>query len=129
MFYTWTDETDTTFNDKIIKQTILNKMKQETFFIPIKLLKEVSDQNHKLLNRSVDVDILKQHYPNCVGVITTSYMEHYHAFGEEVEQHYRLLITDLVMEGEDDISIFLTQDITKDQFELLELVREVINED
>ena len=122
MFYTGTDATDTISNDK--KYFTKTIMKQETYFIPVKLLKEWSDANYEKLNRSVDVDMITQHYPKCVGVMSYGYIDHEHAFGKEVEPHYRLMINTLVMEGEDDITLFLTQDITASQKDLLDDIKE-----
>ena len=99
-------------------------------FIPIELLEEFSDDNFNKLNRSIDVKLLKQTYPDISGVISPFNITHNHAFGVETEQHYRLIIDCVMIEGGDILHTTLTQDITKEQMDILqELKRDILADD
>jgi len=95
----------------------------ERLFIPIELLEKFSDENYKKLNRSVDVKILKKHYPDCFGVLCSNQFVHNDAFGVEVEPHYRYWIDGVMTKGgaEEDtyFRIELFQDFTAEQHQII----------
>jgi len=97
----------------------------QALFIPIELLEEFSNQNYGKLNRSIDVELLKDKHPNISGVLSPYHLDHYQAFGEDVEEHYRLLI-DSVLVDETIVPMSLSQDITKEQMKVLLEVKQAI---
>lgn len=95
----------------------------DRLFIPIELLEKFSEDNYKKLNRSVDVKVLKKHYPDCFGVLCSNQFSHNHAFGEEVEPHFRYMIDGLMTKsGVEEDSYFmieLIQDFTAEQHQII----------
>ena len=78
-------------NDLREQLGVLKYPKFEGVKVPIKLMKEISDKNHNVLNRSIDVERLLEHIPDLTHLTCIGYMNHHHAFGEQVKAHFRIL--------------------------------------
>lgn len=95
-------------------------------FIPTGVLKHISNENYNKLNRSIDVDVLLDTYPDMIGVLSPFHITHEHAFGEPVASHYRLFINEIMLAGGETANISLTQDITAEQMEQIQQLKQEI---
>lgn len=77
--------------------------------VPIKLLKEISDKNYEVLNRSIHVDMIIKHHPEVTHLTCVDHIGHHHAFGKQVKAHYRI-----IFQGPN--GGILTQDMWKEQW-------------
>jgi hypothetical protein len=60
--------------------------------VPIKLIREISDKNHNVLNRCIDVDMILEHIPELTHLTCVGHISHFHAFSEQVKAHYRIIL-------------------------------------
>lgn len=95
-------------------------------FIPTGVLKHISNENYNKLNRSIDVDVLLDNHPDMIGVLSPFHITHDHAFGKPVETHYRLVINEVMLAGGETINLTLTQDITAEQMEQIQNLKQEI---